>query len=91
MIQHRLITLTLAQFGTILRIPFVGQAAFNDEWDLEALEAHQETDGPYYTELPTPNEIRLYLGLERMEVDRTIKSKKPYSYSISCSSKGVKG
>ena len=34
MIQNEFITLTLDQFGQILRIPFNGQAVFTNEWDL---------------------------------------------------------
>ncbi|GJS65705.1 hypothetical protein Tco_0680269 [Tanacetum coccineum] len=38
MIQHEFITLTLAQFGEILKIPYNGQAVFTNEWDLASLE-----------------------------------------------------
>ncbi|GJR28482.1 hypothetical protein Tco_1104714 [Tanacetum coccineum] len=74
MIQHEFITLTLAQFGQILKIPYNGQAVFTDEWDLASLEYSQETEGPYCTELPTLDDIRRLLELERVMVDRTIKS-----------------
>ncbi|GKB61714.1 hypothetical protein Tco_0917900 [Tanacetum coccineum] len=74
MIQHEFITLTLAQFGQILKIPYNGQAVFTNEWDLASLEYSQETEGPYCTELPTPDDIRRLLELERVMVDRTIKS-----------------
>ncbi|GKC00413.1 hypothetical protein Tco_0986549 [Tanacetum coccineum] len=73
MIQHEFITLTLAQFGQILKIPYNGQAVFTNEWDLASLEYSQETKGPYCTDLPTPNDIRRLLELERVMVDRTIK------------------
>ncbi|GKB44375.1 hypothetical protein Tco_0889317 [Tanacetum coccineum] len=58
MIQHEFITLTLAQFGQILKIPYNGQAVFTNEWDLASLEYSQETEGPYSTDLPTPDDIR---------------------------------
>ncbi|GJX54497.1 hypothetical protein Tco_0282866 [Tanacetum coccineum] len=74
MIQHKFITLTLAQFGQILKIPYNGQAIFTNEWDLASLEYSQETEGPYCTDLPTPDDIRRLLELERVVVDRTIKS-----------------
>ncbi|GKB01658.1 hypothetical protein Tco_0829702 [Tanacetum coccineum] len=74
MIQHEFITLTLAQFGQILKISYNGQAVFTNEWDLASLEYSQETEGPYCTELPTPDDIRRLLELERVVVDRTIKS-----------------
>ncbi|GJX26357.1 hypothetical protein Tco_0232653 [Tanacetum coccineum] len=74
MIQHEFITLTLAQFGQILKIPYNGQAVFTNEWDLASLEYSQETEGPYCTKLPTPNDIHRLLELERVMVDCTIKS-----------------
>ncbi|GJR54239.1 hypothetical protein Tco_1404760 [Tanacetum coccineum] len=39
-----------------------------------SLEYSQETEGPYCTELPTPDDIRRLLELERVVVDCTIKS-----------------
>ncbi|GJU00453.1 hypothetical protein Tco_1110791 [Tanacetum coccineum] len=66
MIQHEFITLTLAQFGQILKIPYNGQAVFTNEWDLGSLEYSQETEGPYSTDLPTPDDIRRLLELERV-------------------------
>ncbi|GKE30791.1 hypothetical protein Tco_1446175 [Tanacetum coccineum] len=74
MIQHEFITLTLAQFGQILKIPYNGQAVFTNEWDLASLKYSRETEGPYCTDLPTPDDIRRLLELERVMVDRTIKS-----------------
>ncbi|GJX48338.1 pentatricopeptide repeat-containing protein [Tanacetum coccineum] len=74
MIQHELITLTLAQFGQILKIPYNGQAVFTNEWDLASLEYSQETEGPYCTDLPTSDDIHRLLELERVVVDRTMKS-----------------
>ncbi|GJV63557.1 hypothetical protein Tco_1474385 [Tanacetum coccineum] len=74
MIQHEFITLTLAQFGQILKIPYNGQAVFKNEWDLESLEYSRETERPYCTDIPTPDDIRRLLELERVMVDRTIKS-----------------
>ncbi|GKE79554.1 hypothetical protein Tco_1545674 [Tanacetum coccineum] len=74
MIQHEFITLTLAQFGQILKIPYNGQAVFTNEWDLATLEYSRETEGPYCTDLPTPDDIRRLLELEHVMVDRTIKS-----------------
>nr|GEX35437.1 zf-CCHC domain-containing protein/UBN2 domain-containing protein [Tanacetum cinerariifolium] len=74
MIQHDFVTLTLAQFGQILKISYNGQAVFTNEWDLASLEYSRETEGPYCTDLPTPDDIRRLLELERVVVDRTIKS-----------------
>ncbi|GJY81601.1 hypothetical protein Tco_0494352 [Tanacetum coccineum] len=66
MIKHEFITLTLAQFCQILKIPYNGQAVFINEWDLVSLEYSQETEGPYCTDLPTPDDIRRLLELERV-------------------------
>ncbi|GJV88654.1 hypothetical protein Tco_1532592 [Tanacetum coccineum] len=66
MIQHEFITLTLAQFGQILKIPYNGQAVFTNEWDLASLEYSRETEGPYCTDLLTPDDIRRLLELERV-------------------------
>ncbi|GJW31035.1 hypothetical protein Tco_0047910 [Tanacetum coccineum] len=74
MIQHEFITLSLAQFGQILRIPYNDQAVFTNEWDLASLAYSQETEGPYHTYLPTPDDIRQFLQLERVELNRVIKS-----------------
>ncbi|GJV86372.1 hypothetical protein Tco_1530310 [Tanacetum coccineum] len=64
MIQNEFITLSLQQFGQILRIPFDGQAVFTNEWDLGALAYSQETKGPYHTDLPTPEEIHQFLQFQ---------------------------
>ncbi|GJY26777.1 hypothetical protein Tco_0401503, partial [Tanacetum coccineum] len=66
MIQHEFITLTLAQFSQILKIPYNGQAVFTSKWDLASLDYSQETEGPYCTKLPTPDDIRRLLELERV-------------------------
>ncbi|GJU14927.1 hypothetical protein Tco_1142893 [Tanacetum coccineum] len=51
------------------------QAVFTNEWDLASLAFFQETEGPYHTDLSTPDKIRRFLQLERTESNRTIKSK----------------
>ncbi|GJU94643.1 hypothetical protein Tco_1319399 [Tanacetum coccineum] len=72
MIQNEFITLSLQQFGQILRIPFKGQAVFTNDWDLGSLAYSQETEGPYHTDLPTPEEIHQF---QRIDPNRTIKHK----------------
>ncbi|GKE43972.1 hypothetical protein Tco_1471256 [Tanacetum coccineum] len=54
--------------------PYNGQAVFTYEWDLASLAYSQETEGPYHTDLPTPDDIRRFLQLDRVELNRTIKS-----------------
>ncbi|GJR89393.1 hypothetical protein Tco_0213404 [Tanacetum coccineum] len=75
MIQNEFITLSLQQFGQILRIPFDGQAVFTNEWDLGALAYSQDTEGPYHTDLPTPEEIHQFLQFQRVDSNRKIKNK----------------
>ncbi|GJV42142.1 hypothetical protein Tco_1420582 [Tanacetum coccineum] len=64
MIQNEFITLSLQQFGQILRILFVGQAVFTNKWDLGSLTYSQETEGPCHTDLPTPEEIHQFLQFQ---------------------------
>ncbi|GKD57438.1 hypothetical protein Tco_1290825, partial [Tanacetum coccineum] len=59
----------------ILKILYNGQAVFTNEWDLASLAFFQETEGPYHTDLSTPDEIPQFIQLERTESNRTIKSK----------------
>ncbi|GJW57269.1 hypothetical protein Tco_0104000 [Tanacetum coccineum] len=61
------LSLSLAQFGQILRIPYNGQAVFTNEWDLASLAYSQETEGPYHTDLPTPDDIQLSQDMKRWE------------------------
>ncbi|GJS98573.1 zf-CCHC domain-containing protein [Tanacetum coccineum] len=75
MIQNEFITLSLQQFGQILRILFNSQAVFTNEWDLGSLAYSQETEGPYHTDLPTPEEIHQFLQFQRVDPNRTIKNK----------------
>ncbi|GJY79107.1 hypothetical protein Tco_0484908 [Tanacetum coccineum] len=72
--QHEIQPLSLAQFGQILRIPYNGQSVFTNEWDLTSLAYSQETEGPYHTDLPTPDDIRRFLQLNRVELNCTMKS-----------------
>ncbi|GJR37366.1 hypothetical protein Tco_1213050 [Tanacetum coccineum] len=78
MIQHEFITLTLTQFGQILKIPYNGQAVFTNEWDIASLEYSRETEGPYCAHLPTPDDICRLLELERVVVDRDHKKSNVY-------------
>ncbi|GKD64691.1 hypothetical protein Tco_1306799, partial [Tanacetum coccineum] len=74
MIQHEFITLSLAEFDQILKILYNGQAVFTNEWDLASLAYSQEAEGPYHTDLPTPDDICQFLQFDRVELNRTIKN-----------------
>ncbi|GKD38839.1 hypothetical protein Tco_1259046 [Tanacetum coccineum] len=65
---------TIAKFYKSIKNRNIHEAVFTNEWDLGSLEYSQETEGPYSTDHPTPNDIYRLLELERVMVDRTIKS-----------------
>ncbi|GJS05544.1 zf-CCHC domain-containing protein [Tanacetum coccineum] len=46
------------------KVPYNGQAVFTNKWDLASLEYSRETEGPYCSDLPTPDDIRRLLELE---------------------------
>ncbi|GKA69149.1 zf-CCHC domain-containing protein [Tanacetum coccineum] len=69
-IQHEFITLSVAELDQILKIPYNGQAVFMNKWDLTSLAYSQETEGPYNTDLSTPDDIRRFLQLNREEIIR---------------------
>ncbi|GKD19908.1 hypothetical protein Tco_1209066 [Tanacetum coccineum] len=82
MIQNEFINLSLQQFGQILRIPFDGQAVFTNEWDLGSLANSQETEGPYHTDLPTPEEIHQFLQLQLIDPTASSNTKTSFFYQI---------
>ncbi|GJY67340.1 hypothetical protein Tco_0469578 [Tanacetum coccineum] len=66
-IQNKFFSLTLEEFGQILRIPIEGQCSFSDKWSLDNLEFSVPSSGLYQTTPLTPNEIQLYVQVEREE------------------------
>nr|GFA62439.1 hypothetical protein [Tanacetum cinerariifolium] len=77
MIQNEFIILSLEQFGSILRIPFIGQSVFITEWDLSSLSAYQEPEDPYHTELTTPDDIHQFLQFKCVDSSRILRAKTP--------------
>ncbi|GKD39969.1 hypothetical protein Tco_1260176 [Tanacetum coccineum] len=67
-IQNQFFSLTLEEFGQILGIPFEGHCSFFDKCSLNNLESSVPTSGPYQTNPPSPNEIKLYVQVEREDV-----------------------
>ncbi|GJX08240.1 zf-CCHC domain-containing protein [Tanacetum coccineum] len=59
----------------ILRNPYNGPRSLIKNGNPASLAFFQETEGPYNTDLPTPDDIRQFLQLERVKSNRTIKSK----------------
>ncbi|GJY72324.1 putative ribonuclease H-like domain-containing protein [Tanacetum coccineum] len=45
------------------------QVVFTNEWDFGSLAYSQETEGPYHTDLPTPEEIHQFLQFQRSGPD----------------------
>ncbi|GJT25364.1 hypothetical protein Tco_0895301 [Tanacetum coccineum] len=74
MIQHEFITLTLAQFGQILKISIQWVKPFYKRVDLASLERFLKNEDIYAPIFLTPEDSRRLLELERVVVDRTIKS-----------------
>ncbi|GJT51161.1 hypothetical protein Tco_0977318 [Tanacetum coccineum] len=52
-------------FSQILDIPCEGSCVFTDKWSLDELEYGVPTDGPYQTNPPSPNDIILYIQIDR--------------------------
>ncbi|GKE41515.1 ribosomal protein L7Ae/L30e/S12e/Gadd45, partial [Tanacetum coccineum] len=48
---------------------------FTNEWDLGSLAYSHETEGPYDTDVPTPEEIHQFLQFQRVDTNRKIKHK----------------
>ncbi|GJS30312.1 hypothetical protein Tco_0490932 [Tanacetum coccineum] len=64
-IQDHFISCTLEEFGQIIGIPFRGQCSFSDKWSLDNLQFSVPTGGPYQTNPPSSDEIKLYVQEER--------------------------
>nr|GEX28399.1 pentatricopeptide repeat-containing protein [Tanacetum cinerariifolium] len=76
-IQSKSFSLTLKEFGQILKIPFKGQVSHTDMWLLDYLSISAPSKGCYKTTLPSPNVIKSLIQVPRQgQVTRT-KNKKP--------------
>ncbi|GJV60629.1 hypothetical protein Tco_1466729 [Tanacetum coccineum] len=64
----------ILDFYSQVKVQTDEHAVFTNEWDLASLAYSQETEGPYHTYLPTPDDIRRFLQIERVDLNRTIKS-----------------
>ncbi|GJV79242.1 hypothetical protein Tco_1515112 [Tanacetum coccineum] len=56
-IQNQYFSLCLEDFAQILRIPFEGACVFSDRWSLDELVYSAPSEGPYQTNLPSPDDI----------------------------------
>ncbi|GJT86201.1 hypothetical protein Tco_1067918 [Tanacetum coccineum] len=64
-IQDQFFSYTLEEFGQIPGIPFRGQCSFSDKWLLDDLQFRIPTNGPYQTNPPHLDDIKLYIQEER--------------------------
>ncbi|GKA15365.1 hypothetical protein Tco_0695112 [Tanacetum coccineum] len=75
-IQSKSFSLTLEEFGQILKIPFKGQVSHTDMWSLDYLSISVPSKGRYKTTPPSPNVVKSLIKVPRQgKVTRT-KNKK---------------
>ncbi|GJX42531.1 hypothetical protein Tco_0257521 [Tanacetum coccineum] len=56
-IQNQYFSLSLEDFAQILRIPCEGACVLSDRWSLDELAYGAPSEGPYQTNLPSPDDI----------------------------------
>ncbi|GJX89573.1 hypothetical protein Tco_0341587 [Tanacetum coccineum] len=64
-IQNQYFSLSLEDFAQILRIPCEGACVFSDRWLLDELVYGTPSEGPYQTNLPSPDDIISYIREDR--------------------------
>ncbi|GJU54019.1 hypothetical protein Tco_1227733 [Tanacetum coccineum] len=64
-IQNQLFSFSLEEFGQILGIPYKSDCYFSDKWSLDDLPFSVPVGGPYQTNTPSPNDIKLLFQIER--------------------------
>ncbi|GJW64700.1 7-deoxyloganetic acid glucosyltransferase-like protein [Tanacetum coccineum] len=64
-IQNHYFSLCLEDFAQILRIPCEGACVFSDRWSLDELVYGTPSEGPYQTNLPSPDDIISYVREDR--------------------------
>ncbi|GKC13594.1 hypothetical protein Tco_1010376 [Tanacetum coccineum] len=75
-IQNKSFTLTLEEFGQILKIPFKGQASHTDMWSLDYLSISVPSKGHYKTTPPSPNVVKSLIQVPRQGQATRTKNKK---------------
>ncbi|GJV99541.1 hypothetical protein Tco_1554793 [Tanacetum coccineum] len=58
-IQNQLFSFYLKEFGQILGNPYEGDCSFSDKWSLDDFPYSVPTGGPYQTNPPSPDDIKL--------------------------------
>ncbi|GJR72413.1 retrovirus-related pol polyprotein from transposon TNT 1-94 [Tanacetum coccineum] len=64
-IQNQFFSYSLEEFAQILDLPCEGACVFTDKWSLDELANGVPTDGPYQTNPPSPDDIILYIRINR--------------------------
>ncbi|GJT35891.1 hypothetical protein Tco_0926310 [Tanacetum coccineum] len=64
-ILNQYFSLCLEDFAQILRIPCEGACVFSDRWSLDELVYGAPLEGPYQTNLPSPDDIISYIREDR--------------------------
>ncbi|GKD19896.1 retrovirus-related pol polyprotein from transposon TNT 1-94 [Tanacetum coccineum] len=75
-IQNKSFSLTLEEFGQILKIPFKGQASFTEMWSLDHLSVSVPSGGFYKTKPPSPRVIKSFIQVPRQGQETRTKNKK---------------
>nr|GEV53791.1 E3 ubiquitin-protein ligase ORTHRUS 2-like [Tanacetum cinerariifolium] len=63
--QNQYFSFTLEDFAQILRIPCEGACVFSDRWSLDELVYGAPSEGPYQTNLPSPDDIISFIREDR--------------------------
>ncbi|GJR26710.1 hypothetical protein Tco_1102942 [Tanacetum coccineum] len=75
-IQNKSFSLTLEEFGQILKIPFKGQASNTEMWSLDHLSVSVPSRGLYKTKPPSPRVIKSFIQVPRQGQETRTKNKK---------------
>ncbi|GJX91564.1 hypothetical protein Tco_0344890 [Tanacetum coccineum] len=75
-IQNKPFSLTLEEFGQILKIPFKGQASTTEMWSLDHLSVSVPSKGLYKTKPPSPRVIKSLIQIPRQGQETRTKNKK---------------
>ncbi|GJR64413.1 retrovirus-related pol polyprotein from transposon TNT 1-94 [Tanacetum coccineum] len=74
-IQNKPFSLTLEEFGEILKIPFKGHASITEMWSLDHLSVGVPTKGLYKTKPPSPRVIKSHIQIPRQGQETRTKNK----------------
>ncbi|GJS14231.1 retrovirus-related pol polyprotein from transposon TNT 1-94, partial [Tanacetum coccineum] len=64
-IQNQFFSYSLEEFAQILDVPYEGACVFSDRWSLDELTYGVLSEGPYQTNLPSPDNIISYIREDR--------------------------